>query len=308
MVPKDYGYLELKRIKNSEGYVKNGRYHYYRCDHLGSNREVWQTDGTNITTLQRTQYYPSGLPWAEGEGASEQPDKYTGKEFIEMIGYDMYDSQARMFDPLIGRPPTMDPLAEKYYSISPYAWCLNNPVRFVDPDGRKVEFAPGVSKEFKGHFSSAVQYLNENKASNMLYELHQSDKVYYVTESTGEGSSYNTKTNTISWNPLGGVFTNNGHELSPTTVLNHEIDHALQHDKNPEQMKRDAKRDGSQYGSKEEERVITGSEQTTAKKLGEIKEGEITRNDHGGVIYKTTGPTTTEWANPITIKPKKDNE
>lgn len=30
----------------------------------------------------------------------------------------------------------MDPMAEKYYSISPYAYCMNNPVRYVDPDGR----------------------------------------------------------------------------------------------------------------------------------------------------------------------------
>ena len=30
-----------------------------------------------------------------------------------------------------------DPLAEKYYNISPYAYCANNPVNFVDPDGSR---------------------------------------------------------------------------------------------------------------------------------------------------------------------------
>lgn len=34
------------------------------------------------------------------------------------------------------RTTTMDPLAEKYYSVSPYAWCGNNPVKYIDPDGR----------------------------------------------------------------------------------------------------------------------------------------------------------------------------
>ena len=33
---------------------------------------------------------------------------------------------------------SMDPLAEKYYSISPYAYCANNPVKYIDPDGRDV--------------------------------------------------------------------------------------------------------------------------------------------------------------------------
>ena len=37
------------------------------------------------------QYYPSSLLWAEAAGASEQPWKYNGKEFVEMHGLDEYD-------------------------------------------------------------------------------------------------------------------------------------------------------------------------------------------------------------------------
>jgi len=99
---------------------------------------VWcaNTNGT----VQRTQYYPSGLPWAEGEGQEVQNKKYNEKEFIEAHGLDEYYSQARMYYPAIMRTTTLDPLAEKYYSISPYAWCGNNPVRMVDPDGMEVFF------------------------------------------------------------------------------------------------------------------------------------------------------------------------
>ncbi|HOK36847.1 MAG TPA: RHS repeat-associated core domain-containing protein [Paludibacteraceae bacterium] len=70
--------------------------------------------------------------------------KYNGKEFVEMHGYDTYDYGVRGMYPAIMRFTTPDPLAEKYYSISPYAYCGNNPIKFVDLDGREVV---AVSKE-----------------------------------------------------------------------------------------------------------------------------------------------------------------
>ena len=71
-------------------------------------------------TVQRTQYYPSGLPWQSnsGDNPGSQPYKYGGKEFVEMHGLDEYDSDARWYYPAIMRTTTPDPLAEKYYMIS----------------------------------------------------------------------------------------------------------------------------------------------------------------------------------------------
>ena len=93
----------------------------------------------HTVTYQRMQYYPFGLPYEAHYQPEEQPYKYGGKEFIELHGYDSYDFDARMYYPALCRFMTMDPLCEKYYSISPYAYCNNNPVNYVDPDGRKVE-------------------------------------------------------------------------------------------------------------------------------------------------------------------------
>ncbi len=104
----------LSKIHNPEGYYAPmaSYYTYYRKDHLGNIREVWQA---NIKrTIQRTQYYPSGLPWAEGSYPSEQPYKFNGKEFIQMHGYDMYDYGARGYFAASGRFTTVDPLAEKF--------------------------------------------------------------------------------------------------------------------------------------------------------------------------------------------------
>ncbi|NLO72065.1 MAG: hypothetical protein GX102_14195, partial [Porphyromonadaceae bacterium] len=56
---------------------------YYRRDHLGNNREVWV--GGNNSTIQHTQYYATGLPWANGTGQDAQQRKYNGKEWIETL-------------------------------------------------------------------------------------------------------------------------------------------------------------------------------------------------------------------------------
>jgi RHS repeat-associated protein len=101
---------------------------------LGNNREVW--NGTQNQTVQVTNYYPSGLPW-KYETEQVQPYMYNDKEFVEMFGLDNYDYGFRGYYPAIGRFTTIDPLAEKYYSISPYAYCANNPMIFIDPSGKK---------------------------------------------------------------------------------------------------------------------------------------------------------------------------
>lgn len=56
-----------------------------------------------------------------------------------MHGLNTYDYGARQHDPILGRWDRIDPLCEKYYSTSPYAYCMNNPVRFIDPDGCEIK-------------------------------------------------------------------------------------------------------------------------------------------------------------------------
>ena len=51
--------------------------------------------------------------------------QYSGKEFDRMNGLDLYDFHARQYDPVLGRFTSPDPLSEKYYHLSPYAYCSN---------------------------------------------------------------------------------------------------------------------------------------------------------------------------------------
>ena len=295
-----------KYLLTEEGYVTlaDSKYHYYLKDHQGNNRVVISQSGTVEET---NHYYPFGGVFVATNNV--QPYKYNGKEFDSKNGLNWYDYGARHYDAALGRFVTVDPLAEKYYDISPYTYCVNNPVVYIDPDGKKVYYATGVSNEFKNDFKQAVQYLNKYGMGGLLAKLHASNKIYYIKEGeTLTSSSFDPNTQTITWSSRTGVLTNNALELSPTTVLNHEIDHAVQFDQNRQQQIKDASMQDENYGNKEERRVITGSEQETAKKLGEIGKTEVTRTDHAGTLYETVGSTTTEWKDPIIIKPEEKDK
>ena len=62
--------------------------------------------------------------------------KVNGKELDVMHGMNTYDYGAMQYNPVTARWDRPDPLAEKYYSVSPYVYCANNPVMLVDPDGQ----------------------------------------------------------------------------------------------------------------------------------------------------------------------------
>jgi len=96
--------------------------------------QAWRLafNGTKRKTLR-----PAGGFYTPKDGYSvgAQPYKFGGKEYDEMHGLNWYDFEARYYSGVIPGFTTMDPLAEKYYSVSPYVYCGNNPVLFIDPDG-----------------------------------------------------------------------------------------------------------------------------------------------------------------------------
>ena len=233
----DPGWYWVERIYNPEGYFKDRGdfgdkgFNYFRRDHLGNNREVWHPlySFNNISfaekTIQRTQYYPSGLLWAESTGAIVQNKKYNGKEWIEMHGLDEYDSQARMYYPAIMRTTTLDPLAEKYYSISPYAWCGNNPVNRIDPDGmdwytdkdKSYQYNPNLNAENskkilkKGQSYVGVTHQVKDKNGNVITDYRKDGSIMFASEK----SAYNrmwTQANKFN-REVGGVALKNGKTL-----------------------------------------------------------------------------------------------
>jgi len=108
--------------------------YYYITDHLGSTRVITDNSGS---VVERNDYYPFGGKHANSSYAqlTTNKQKFNGKELQTTGNTGFLDYGARMYDDVIGRWGVVDPLVEKYYSISPYAYCENNPSRLSDPDG-----------------------------------------------------------------------------------------------------------------------------------------------------------------------------
>ena len=112
-------------------------FHYYTQDYLGSNRAV--VNGSTGAIEQTVAYYPYGSVIADlGTGSDRQPFKFGGKELTLQNGLNEYDFGARQYYPAVPHFTGVDPLCEKYYWLSPYLYCANNPVNAVDPDGKET--------------------------------------------------------------------------------------------------------------------------------------------------------------------------
>ena len=108
-------------------------FHYFSQDHLGNIRTVVNEQGT---LEQVTHYYPFGAVFADaGINQTLQPYKFNGKELDWMHGLDWYDYGARWYDPVLCTWTSYDSRACENVGVSPMAYCANNPVNAIDPDG-----------------------------------------------------------------------------------------------------------------------------------------------------------------------------
>ena len=188
----------LKKILVEGGYIEGGTYYFYFNDHLGNVRAVIDMNNYHI---QYNHYYPFGLPMAETTDGkqNEQPYKYNGKEFERKDGLNWMDYGARHYDAALGRFTTMDPLAEKYYALSPYAYCGNNPINRIDPDGKDWRVQTHYNRETKKMeytiTVNAVLYNNSSDQDINMKQLSTSITEQMTNIYTISGGDFETKMN-----------------------------------------------------------------------------------------------------------------
>ncbi|WP_442787958.1 DUF6443 domain-containing protein [Flavobacterium suncheonense] len=187
----------LQFFPHTEGYVNvteshgvfSYNYVFNYTDHLGNIRLSYGVDPQTsvLKIMEENHYYPFGLKHTnynsdfllfqkgETEGIVLRPPgpttpsrltynyKYNGKELQDELGLNFYDYGARNYDPAIGRWMNIDPLAEKFNSMSPYVYGLNDPANVIDPDGQ--DGIRVVDTKNKTITIKAVYYVQTEKSS-----------------------------------------------------------------------------------------------------------------------------------------------
>ncbi|WP_262708501.1 RHS repeat-associated core domain-containing protein [Chryseobacterium taihuense] len=141
-------------------------------------------------------YYPFGMNFVRNEeeeahfGTGSYVNyKYNGKELQET---GMYDYGARFYMPDIGRWGVIDPLAEMYTRHSPYHYAVNNPMRFIDPDGRSSQTFEGqdaVNAYWHLIFGGSISSLSGGSSFGSLggQEFNLSSFFHYIDPGGSSG-------------------------------------------------------------------------------------------------------------------------
>ena len=148
---------------------------------LGSTSYVTDADG-NIA--QHVEYIPYGEVFVEERNNSFSTNYlFNAKELDNETG--LYYYGARYLDPTGAMWLSVDPMWEKYAGMSPYNYCMGNPVKMVDPDGKDItegeELASNIEKQVKAKMTERIE--SRNAKIRQLNQLNQKKRTNDKIES-----------------------------------------------------------------------------------------------------------------------------
>ncbi|GAB6983470.1 RHS repeat domain-containing protein [Prevotella dentasini] len=214
---------------------------------------------------------------------------YSGKELDPMHGLNTYDYGARQYNPILPRWDRIDPLAEKYYNVSPYTYCANNPVKFIDPNGKdNIEFFPmnndgihdnvslidyaiqfpwksGRIDVFAHGNPMSISFVIATKASNILLTNIE------------ELAQYNELT-TTQWDLTLNTEKNNQLDPKDVEIFKALLSQSSEWDKKPSQIVLHSCGTGAEMLTKEEATQFMGVPQDKGITLGTNIAKELSRN------------------------------
>jgi hypothetical protein len=173
------------------------------------------------------------------------------KQIVALVEYDTLYSEATLEPDIVSRWMSPDPLAAKYPGLSPYNFVDNNPITFIDPDGREIYiYSSDKSKKpilYQPNMKvigdaqqqqtiAALNYIsNSGSDSYNIVNKFANDKSQIYIEG-GNWSDHLSSTNfklspespiagNIPWSPIGGIVTDDGGRQSAANGLLHELAH-----------------------------------------------------------------------------------
>ena len=188
------------------------------------------------TATQQAFFYPFGMTMYQhnyyGPLCEQNKMLYNSKELqdniIAGINFDWYDYGARFYDAQIGRWHVVDPLADEYVPISPYCYVANNPISFIDPDGRKIRLA----NNYAGAMENIARIVATSYGSHVINQLISDPKTYTMRSVFFTTSSdFDPDNRRIRYvgNPWRKTVYRDGGANTSMTVMGHEIFHAYEH-------------------------------------------------------------------------------